>query len=333
MLGKFAYFTFPKSIQDIPINSAIVRKMPKKLQDLYIMKKTPLRIEEAFFLDAAGYEVQVPILLSDLAVKKEKDIYDIFYKMLLQLQERDVEIILPPKEWNGIFPDVIRTADGKEILPFFIMLALVKALKTVKKDLKFAEVVIIDGKDKKTEVIIDSIYPNVNYLSIVTQDPESFAEKVDDIYEDVGLNLQIESHNGSVLQRADVIIDLCKDAESYAYHYKRGAVIFELTGTLEKIKDLLRKRQDILVIDDLLLKYDNQYLTTPFCEMAYLLKNRYFRNYLLNGYRSLILSNLRTSFEQHKLSICGFYQLGTMIGSGQMTEILKNSGIEYIDKI
>ena len=56
-------------------------------------------------------------------------------------------------------------------------------MQKLDKPLKYIEITIIDGENLKTDLVLDIIYPNVNYLNLIDK-LENFKEKSIDIYED-----------------------------------------------------------------------------------------------------------------------------------------------------
>ena len=71
------------------------------------------------------------------------------------------------------------------------------------------EVAVICGElDQKLEVIVELLLSKIKYLTIITENRDLIAEKVNKIYEETGLSIRIAPQGKNVFKDIDVIINL-----------------------------------------------------------------------------------------------------------------------------
>lgn len=308
---KFASICYCKTMDDIRINS-IIKRIPKRLLDFYIKKKNPYTCKEVTLLEAEGLEIILPLLQEEEYSQKWDEIVT---KTLEELKEKEVEIVISPTK--GIFPNnIIKIADGKAIFALLLNPVIDKALKYVQKEKKSSEFLIIDGGNFLTNLILDSIYPNVNFLSIYTDRAENFEQRAKEIYEDTGLILQVFSNcKNALLKEADVIINGGCDMENYDYYFKKKSIYLDVNKNRQKLKRLRQKREDMLFIDGLELKIDNAYYTSEVFEAIEYVKNKEFRNFLSKQYNKEKGEFLRKDLKQYKMGISAFRCNGEIVKS------------------
>lgn len=306
---KFASICYCKTIDDIRING-IIKRMPKRLVDFYIKKKNPYMYKEVTLLEAEGLEVTLPLLQEEEYTQKWDEI---LAKTLEELKEKEVEIIIPPAKC--VFPNsTMKIADGKAIFALLLNPVIDKCLKYFQKEKKHSEFLIIDGGNFLTKVILDSVYPYVNFLGVYTDRAEDFEQTAKEIYEDTGLILQVFSNcKNALLKQADVIINGSYDMENYDYYFKKKSIYLDVNKNRQKLKRMRQKREDMLFIDGLELKIDNAYYTTEIFEAVEYVKNKEFRNFLSKQYDKEKGEFLRKEFKQYGTEICSLRCNGEII--------------------
>lgn len=310
-MHKFAYIKCAEKKQDIFIKSKFLKILPQYFKDKYIIKKNPFIINELEYLNVEGFEIILPLIKDELVTLKSQIIIK---DTLFKLEEMGVitaltDIELPEIESKIIF------MNGKSLIEFFILSSIKKALKFTQKDMKYIEIIIIDNEDNNsTYNIIEAIYEEINYLSVFTKRPECFEEYAEKIFCDTGLNLQIIEQNKSALKEADIIINLASSDEfNFDYFYKKGSIYIELSQNKEKTLEILRKRQDINIIDDIVLSCDNKSIKNSLFENLLFIKNIFFQNFInYNEYpkNKIIVNDI---FKSYNLNIVGFCQYGNFI--------------------
>lgn len=306
-MDKFAYIKCADKLEDIYIKSKIMRILPKYFKDKYIIKTNPFILNEIQYLNTRGYEIVLPF------IKEEIDSFKaitIFNDTLAKLEDLNVTVASTDIKIQD-FNSKILFMEGKNILAFFMLQAIKKALKFLERDLKYTEVLIIDDKNSdNTYNIIDAIYSELNYLTIFTERADYFTEYAKKIYADTGLNLQILEQNKSAIKDADLIINLSSNI-NLDYFYKRGAIYFDLCNNSEKTVEILRKREDLNIIDDLIMSYNNSSISNSLLETVLYIKYEYFKDFVVSKqYNKSLISNI---IKSNNLNIIAFSQNGNII--------------------
>lgn len=310
---KFAKIEYVNSIDEIEMNP-LVKKMPQKICDYYIEKANPYTCNEIEIMGAEGYQVKIPLTLQEAKGNYKKN--ELLIKKTLndmQRKGRGIEIVVPPEEI--MFPNTIKTSDGKAIFALTLQLAITKILKILGKDIRNTEFLMIDGGNFITNLILDCISNEINYLSVYTDRIENFEEKAEMIYEDCGLNIQIFSNSkNSLMKEADIVINGGIDLENYDYFFKKGAVYLDVNKNRQKLMRLRAKRNDMIFIDDVELKWDGAYLKTALFEGAEYINNSEFSNFLSRQYNQDNQKRLLDYFNEKQLAITGFFCGGKRLG-------------------
>ncbi|WP_058486495.1 hypothetical protein [Defluviitalea phaphyphila] len=313
-MKKYAYLKWANNIYDVKYKYNWIKKMPLFLRDKYILKNCPLNIEEVSILGVDGFKVVLPILLQDIEKKSRKYVQEIIDKTMEILEENSVRIIIPPKEKSNIYSYSIPIAKGEIIFPLFIYQVILKSLKIINKPLKTVEIAILDGKNKNTDLILDIVYPHVNYLSIISDDVERFKIKAKKIYEDVGLNLQLLSYNNrTALKNTNVIIDCMDNTHTYFYYAMREVIYFYMGTNKEVVKNILLKRPDIKVIDDIILSIKNKKITTDLCEMLWFISKPWFNRLLSKKYTQEDIKKITKEIKKDGWEVKSLCQYGNII--------------------
>ncbi|NLK22174.1 MAG: hypothetical protein GX308_08930 [Epulopiscium sp.] len=313
-MKKFASLKWASSPEDIVFQHKWIKDLPSFLKDRYILKKCPIQIKEVSILKAHGYEVVLPVTREEVKGKSPEYIQNLMDKTIELLKENKVIVINPPREYGDKLSYFIKKANGNSILPIFILPAIIKAASRLNKDLKYVDVTIIDGQNAKTDLVLDILYPQLNYLNIVTSNLHRFKDKSIEIYEDVGLNLQISSHNKKmVLGDSDIIIDCTDEPHIHFYHCKRNAVYFYIGNDNDTVKNILLKREDLIVIDDFILSVQNKKFTTSFCKMIWYVSKPWLNKILSNKYDLESLNKIAKDIKRDGWKVEHFCQYGNII--------------------
>jgi hypothetical protein len=251
----FAEIKLIDDLSHIPLKFNILRKAPGFMLDWYIRKFNPFTAEDIQILGEHGYLIKMPLTALDMREHPEY-FNELAARTLHSLRDYEVGIVLPPtqsvSELTEVrFPDILPTADGRLVFALFIMQAIEKTLNLTGKNIKTAEIIIIDGSRNLTMSALDIIYPHVNYLTLITD--LNYSEKCAQVFSDCGLNVNVSNYNRSSLENADIIINTC-DENKYDYYFKRGAVFFQLAHRNGAL--IAAKRDDVLIVDGLRLSCD-----------------------------------------------------------------------------
>ncbi|HOQ16513.1 MAG TPA: hypothetical protein PLC16_02830 [Defluviitaleaceae bacterium] len=323
-MKKFAYLKWAKNWEEIFNQMPWLKIFPSFLRENVIIHFCPLKLKERWIMDLPGFEVILPFTAEQVNKKAVQVIQDYINKVIERLKTEGVKIICPPKGHSHEIDFSILEAKGQYVISLLIFEAIKKLSEKLEKPLKYIEITIIDGQNLRTDLVLNILYPELNYLSILTDKTESFREKAVDIYEDVGLNLQIISYNKkTVLENSDIIID-CRDVYHSSFYYcKKNAIYIYIGGYKEMVRDILLKRKDLKIIDNVSLVLKNESYCADFCEMLWYLSKTWFKNILSGNYDLALLQKVIKEIRKEGWVIGEFYQYGRILDINQFNHIDK----------
>ena len=310
-MKKVAYLHWAKTSDEIDLSHNWVKKLPSFLKDNYIMKYCPLKMKEIPLLETAFFEVQLPFTLEEVNKKSDHYIQKFLDRVMEVLKENKIKMICFTEEANNTFEYSIPKSKGEYSIPFFVYGGI---LKVAGKTLQHTKVTILDGQNKTTDLILDLIYPHVNYLNIVSDHPERFKVKSEEIYGDVGLNLQLLSHNKKIaLEKSDVIIDCRDEFHTDFYYCNKKAVYFYIGTNKEIVKNIVIKCPHLMVIDDFILSLQGKKYSTAFCEMIWFASKDWFDIIVSKEYTLEDLKQIHKELLRDGWKIEGFCRYGNLI--------------------
>lgn len=329
MVRKFACIEYVKNTDEIPLKYNILKICPTKVMDWYVKKFNPFKIEDIEIANISGYKIKMPFTQDDIKNDLQK-VNLITSKTLSIIESYNIEIITFPSDYEVILENNICEATGKYLMPFFLIESMIKALKIIGKKIKTAEVLIINGDSDLTKVIIDNIYLDVNYLCVlVDEDTEAdFDFKISEVFDDSGLNLQISKNSKVQLKTADIIINTSNANNKYDFHYKRGAIYFDLSNNKRKYIELVNKRPDILTVDNFRVSYNEEFLSLQTLELAFFIKNSSYKNLKTRGYKNEMYKDIKQEISNMNLKLCSFYSAKKLLNSSNYTLFTQKSGIK-----
>lgn len=313
MNKKFAYLEYVQSKKDIPVKLNIIRKS-EKLLEWYVKKFNPVILKDVKIIGVDGYCIILPVINEEEKANIEKVKY-IVNETINMLLDYDINIILLPKSYPFQISQSIEEATGKYVFALFIMSAINKILKIMKKDIRTAEFLIINGNNQLTEFIIDNIYSEINYLSLMTDDEsfEFFKDKALRVFDDTGLNMQIIKKNKSIAETVDIIINTSDMDFKLDYFFKRQSIFFDLSFNIKRFEELVRKRNDMIVINDLRLSYNDEILSTQKFELPLFCSCEDYRNIILKGYEKERGEKALAFVRDMDIKLVSFYQKSTLL--------------------
>ncbi len=271
------------------LKNKIIFSKNKKFRDYYVQKFNPYIIKEFYFgglSELGGYEVILPITKND-AINNEIMFESLVEKTIDQLRD-DVVII----DYGEVFykSEGIKDLDKINVSIFYIKEILSKAIKQNNYSRRDVNVSIIAGSFEHTEIVLNEIYDNLNFLNIVDRENcfSQYENKTDAIFCDCGLEI---SFSNKVMD-ADIVININENPHRFLTDIKDNTVIIDFAKSVDKSKVKGKIVQDITVkIKDTYLKdkelelilYSKSYVYRQykenFCEYS---KYLYIKNELFN---------------------------------------------------
>lgn len=279
-MSQYAQMYFAEKEEDIPINRYLL-KLPPAFRDRILKWKLAMKYEEITVWGVPGERIQMPMTYTMYRKMHLPIRRSIFKKMESKLLQRGITHVLLPKVLKTSPFFNIQDCKGDHVKPFFIMEAIrfISNQKKTSKDLKDLEIIILDGNIKDVNMIVDFIYPHVNYLTIITENPEDFTEKVENIFDDVGLNVRIASYNKATISQGDIIIDTHYDDPGIIHYCKKHALYIDMGNHIEKTIMLLEKQNTVHVIDEFLLIQNEEVLSIDQAELILVMKGMFRQDY------------------------------------------------------
>lgn len=327
MRQRFALLSCVKTIEEIPVKINIIKKMP--ILDWYIHKFNPYKAERLVILQEEGYKIKLPLTEHEL-VNDEKKATHIINKTMSSLQDYDVTIAMLPRYYENIQQDIgVKIATGRDMIPFVVMNSIVNALDMLQKELKLANIVVL-GSSEYAESFIRNIYPEVNFLSLLTDvNLDRYENLANEIFYDTGLNMQLGRRSKSSLSNADIIIDVSYKDEKFDFCFKRGSVYFNFSGNKEKTASLISKRDDMLIVDDLSVTCRDVGVawSMSYLELIFFTKSKDYRYVVSRGYNAYREKLLKKQLSRLGVNHASYMQLGQTVTNSQLENFLKRSGV------
>lgn len=283
MQNKFAILDYVQNKDDIPIKNKIIKNSPDKFFDWYIKKFNPYKLERLNIYEIEGFKITMPFTKQDL-YNRILFVNKIFEKTEKVLNNYNVTSLI--KHMTKEYFNDFYIATGKNLMPFFLVDCFKKVVEITKKDLKNIEVLIISGNNKLINMILDNIYLDVNYITILIDKDKNFdlKNKISDIYYDSGLNISI-MQNLRDISSADIIINTSDMLPRYDNFFKSGAVFLDLTNNKDRLISLAIVRSDIFFIDNFKIKHEDQKYNLDIFELGFYIGSKNYFDLINNIYK------------------------------------------------
>ncbi|MDR2904198.1 MAG: hypothetical protein LBU77_06805 [Clostridiales bacterium] len=310
MAKKFAKLIYARSVDDIPVKYAIIKENPAAFMEWYVEKYNPFRLEKLTLAGETGYLVVLP-LAEDEVFSNPGKAARVLQKTVGALAEYDVAVMTAPPACETLIKSAVPVATGAHLFPFFMIQAAEKALSADGKAIRECEFLILHENDDLTELIIDCIGANVNYLTILTaQRSERLNRKAEDVFYDAGLNIRFTKSAKAAAESADVIINAARMDLKQDNRLKRGAVYFDLCGDKAAFRRLLSHRPDMRFYDGLALRYKKE--TLSLCELAaaLFLGSASYRAIVSKRYRPELVTDVMNELAAKRVGVANLSCLG-----------------------
>lgn len=297
---KFAEISYSSKKEDFGIKGVML-KLPNCIIDWYLFRYRPFYIEKDTLANAEGYQLKIYQPYEQQTEKQKKQIENI----LLLLQQREVNILMTKD--NIELPPIIDISYGNIINAIFVLEAAKKAMKRQSKTLQQSKFVIIDGEDSIINLVLTALYPHVNYLSIYTNREESFLQKAEEIYEECGLRLEFfYGTKNKLFETFDVVINCSNNMDNYDYKLQKNAFFFDVVKNKQKMQQLKARRNDLLLSDGLLLKWDNKTYFSKQLEAVLCATESSFYHFLKHYFYKQDFEEMINFILQKKITVTGF---------------------------
>lgn len=273
-MAQYGELYFAEKEEDIPINQYLMKLTPY-VRNKIIKWKLSLKSKEKTVWGVDGEIIQLPMTYTMYRTMPSGARNSLFEKIEKKLLQKDITHVILPKIMRSSPFKQIKECRGNHIKVYFIMdiIHYISQQRLVNKDLKDLEIIILDGNQKDVPMIIDLIYPYINYLTIMTDHPEDFQEQAVSIFEDVGLNIQVLSYNKTAMGQGDIIIDTHYDDPSVIRFCKKESIYLDMGNHSEKTTMLLERQNQVPVVDEFFLTKGKQIVSIAEAEVLLTMGN------------------------------------------------------------
>jgi len=324
---KFAILENVRKNSDIPINSKIIKNSHQKILNWYVKKFNPYISENINIFHTDGIKIIMPFTDECIIDDKEK-VSVITNKTLKYLEENKISIIYCRKDYGIYENNFFYKSTGKYLMPFFIVDNIKRILKNLKKDIRKTEVVIIAQDMLLTEIIIDNIYLDFNFITILMNEENEydFEPKLYKVFYDSGLNINVTTDSNYILRNADIIINTTDILNKYEYYFKRGAIYIEMAGKDFRTYDLINKRNDLLVIDDFPIKFRDSKFDLSHFELGFVNYSREYRNLIGGRYNFKYTKKIGEVLAKAEVKPANIMHLKSVISQKDFLNFIKYGG-------
>ncbi len=180
---------------------------------------------------------------------------------------------------------LMTTSNPTSLGLFFIHKILNQAkimLSIMEKDIRY---ILVDGPSTDSEYVLDHICENANALTLVTDQPKRYEDKLEEIYQEWGLAVQVRSKNLQQKLKGDIIINCSRDYDKLFYCYDSGAILIDFLSQEDILYRTKIKRQDLKIIHQFDAYYSEEKWPSDILMGILLSQERLIRNIYLGGYR------------------------------------------------
>lgn len=231
----------------------------KNFRHYYVKKFNPFRVEDIYFSDLENYSgLIVTIPITDEDAKNDNDLLKhIVEKTITFLISQNVNIIY----YDNILykSDRIKSLDDLDVNLLYIEDILNRVIKANNFNRKNVEIAIISGDYYKTKIVINKIYDNINFLSLVEKNGDFYLyeELTDFVFCDQGLEISYINF----IKSANIVINLCESPHNFLKN-NDSAIIIDLTNKIEKgvLKNTVINKFSVKINDGYLKDYELELL-------------------------------------------------------------------------
>ncbi len=289
---KFAEIGYLKEGESLWVSDFVMR-LPKRIRDKYFLCFVPLKIEPAFVGDAEGIKITLPIT----SLEQNMTLYTRMIKKTVSLlMSKEIQIVI--NEDRIPLPADFIQARGSIAVSYFVSRIFKDACVRHNIKPEDAKVVVTDGKNLETFLVLNSLIGEVNHLSVRTDNKAALEDLADTIFEESGLVTEFfVSPKSSYIKNADVIINCSSDMENFDYVFKKGLIYIEASPFKGKLNRLISRRDDIYFFTNLYTEVCGVNLDAAHMEVLFLIKCAQSKKGMISGcadYKDWeILQNLR----------------------------------------
>lgn len=302
MYKRYACLDFFEEIGEVPFNNPFVKLFGVNYIKKYMLKKFPYTIDEICHQGIEGYSIKIPIITSIKCDEDEEYIKTVIESINRLLLKYNINVLIfceKMKPYISEFDTMV--ALGEELGILYMQEILEEVKKGLEKEEKDISYVLVDGTSTNTEYILDTITKNINSLILVTDHPNRYEDRLQDIYLDTGLAIQIRSKNINQEINGDIVINCSKSYDKLFYCFDDNAKVIDFLSSKEKKQSIKQKRKELEIISDFNAELNGEKLSSDIILGLLLNQNRIFRSMYLYGYRKGMNKRINDMKQRYKI--------------------------------
>lgn len=285
MQKKYAYIDCFEEIKEIPLKNPFIKYLGDKNLKKHIIKKFPNTIEDILYANSAGYYIKLPVI-KPMVYEDEDYINNVIETFNQHLLQYDIDVLVLDnalKKYHNQFKAPVSV--GGTLGLFYIGDVLKEIKNKVKKPEKDLRYIIVDGPTTDCEFVLDHVAQDMNSLILVTDHPNRYADKLEEIYEDSGLAVQVKSKDFRQELEGDVIIQCNNTGDKLFYCYQSHSILIDFLSTEDMLNQIRIKRPDIDLVNKFDVIYSGEKWNADLLLGIILNSDRFVKNMYLYGYR------------------------------------------------
>ncbi len=228
-----------------------LRFVPEKIRawvkEQYIWKKVPCEEAETVTMGLAGRHITIPLSKAALSGYEAERIHMMLQRIIARTSVQNIVVDPVLKKYMGDIPHL----EGWMTARFFLRGMIEDARRRHRIPQKELALTILD-KDGSDAVLklLEEKKDELNFLTIVTEEEAVYESVCERMLVETGLLVQLLSPDNAQGMNAlpgNMIIDLRAERDKLYQKFPDGAVVLELSGNDQKVRDLLVKRKDLHV--------------------------------------------------------------------------------------
>lgn len=285
MKKRYAYIECYSKINEIPFSNPLIKYLGNNYIKKHIIKRFPFSIQEVSYAGKDGYHIKIPFINS-FENEDNKYVSKFFQAFNRQLLKYDINIIILEERLKRYSHEVDNIIlEGRRLGLIYInkILNIIKEeINILEKDIKY---IIVDGSVSDTRYLLDNITENINSLILITNNPEKYEEKLQEIYENTGLAIETKGKDIHQGIEGHIIIQCNYNNEKLFYCYEENSILIDFLADIESINQIKAKRKSLKVISQIEPYYLEQKWNPDLLLGIILNEERILKTMYLYGYK------------------------------------------------
>lgn len=308
MQKKYAYIDCFDEIKEIPIKNPFIKYLGDKTLKKHIIKKFPNTIEDILYANSAGYYIKLPVV-KPMVHEDEDYIKNVIETFNRQLFQYDIDVLILDnalKKFHSQFEAPVSV--GGILGMYYIEDVLKEVKKKVRKTEKDLKYIVIDGPTTDCEYVLDHAAQDMNSLTLVTDNPNRYDEKLEQIYDESGLAIQVKNKDFRQELEGDIIIQCNSKQEKLFYCFQSKSVLIDFLSPEDSLNQIKIKRPDIEIVDKFDIIYSGEKWNADLLLGIIINSDRFMKNMYLYGYRYNIKDRIDKVLKKYPIKFNIEYQ-------------------------